>query len=252
MNSFRHLLLNLLLLAAFSTCAHAANIVIMIGEEEYHTWETLPDFAKHDLEPLGHHITLIQADLSDKNHFPGLIEALPKTDLLLVSVRRRTPHKEELAAVRAHLAAGKPLIGIRTASHAFALLPKATLTDQTLAIWPEFDAQVLGGNYTGHYGKDPATVTAVPGHETHPILNGIDLGKLIAHGGLYKNTPLQPTATPLLTGTIPGQISEPVAWTHQYGSKQSRIFYTSLGHAEDFQIPEFRRLLLNAFAWALK
>ncbi len=248
----RSLLLALaLLLGALLARSEAAHIVFMIGEDEYHTWETLPEFAKKDLEPLGHRVTIIQADAADKNRFPGIVAALRDADLLFLSVRRRTPPKEELDAVRAFLDSGKPLIGIRTASHAFALRPKETLADPTLAVWPELDALVLGGHYTGHHGKDKVAVTFSPGAEKHPILAGIADGSLLGNGGLYKNTPLEKTATPLLVGTIPSQPSEPVAWTHRYGPKQSRVFYTSLGHPDDFQNPAFRKLLVNSLAWAL-
>ena len=245
------LLFTALFLGALTFSAQAAHLVFLIGEDEYHTWETLPEFAKKDLDPLGHRITIIQADAADKNHFPGIVEALRDADMLLVSVRRRTPPVAELDAVRAFLAAGKPLIGIRTASHAFALMPKAVLADPKLAVWPEFDAAVLGGHYTGHHGKDKVAVTFAPGAEAHPILAGIAAGALAGNGGMYKNTPLEKAATPLLTGTIPEQPSEPVAWTHLQGPKQGRVFYTSLGHPDDFQNPAFRRLLLNGITWAL-
>lgn len=235
----------------FALPADAQNIVIMIGEDEYQTWESLPEFAKTDLEPLGYHITLIQADKEDKNQFPGLIEALKDADLLFVSVRRRTIPKEQLAAVRQHLEAGKPLIGIRTSSHAFALLPKATLDDPALAIWPEFDHEVLGGNYTGHYGREEAVVTVVEGQKDHSILKGFRPDQYIAHGGLYRNTPLQEGSVELLRGTVPGPRVEPLAWTHLYGPKKARIFYTSMGHIDDFKSEQFRLLLKNAIAWGL-
>ena len=64
---------------------------------------------------------------------------------------------------------------------------------------------------------------------------------------LYKNSPLQRTAWPLLVGTIPGEMPEPVAWTNQY--KKTRVFYTSLGSRDDFQNPEFVRLLHNGTRW---
>src|SRR5690242_4831299 len=86
------------------------HIVFMIGEDEYHTWDTLPDFAKHELEPRGYRITVIQQDPNDKNNFPGLVDALRSADLLFVSVRRRTPPRDQLSAVRGHLSAGKPLV----------------------------------------------------------------------------------------------------------------------------------------------
>ncbi len=253
MKRLRHLIFCVALFATLN--ASAAHLVFMIGEDEYHTWETLPEFAKTSVEPLGHRVTIIHADADDKNHFPGLIEALRDADLLFVSVRRRTPVKEQLDSIRAFLDSGKPLLGIRTASHAFSRLPKDkdTPLDPELAVWPEFDAQVLGGNYTGYY-RDEAktTLAAAPGAEDHAILAGIPLSAFIGHAKLYNNTPLAATATPLLIGTIPDHPGEPVAWTHRFGPRQARIFYTSLGHTEDFRDAAFRRLLLNAIAWGLE
>lgn len=250
-------LLLLLILLALALPSRASNIVMMIGEDEYHTWETLPDFAEKELKPLGHHVTIIHASKTDKNDFPGLVEALRDADLLLVSVRRRQPIKEQLDAVRAHVAAGKPLVGIRTACHAFALLPKATLTDPRLAIWPEFDPEVLGGHYVGHSGHgetDKTAVALVPGAESNEVLRGVMDSKLIGNGSLYQVSPLEKDCTPLLTGTIPAQpgvAAEPVAWTRLVGPKQMRVFFTSLGHWDDFSEPGFRHLLSNGIAWAL-
>src|ERR1051326_177901 len=230
-------------------------IVFMIGEDEYKTWETLPEFAKTELEPKGFRATIIQADPSDKNNFPGLIEAVRDADLLFISLRRRTPYKEQLEAVRAHLKAGKPLVGIRTACHAFALALNATQKldpNSKLAEWAEFDPEVLGGHYTGHHGASPRTsVSIARGAEAQPILAGVDVTKLSGNGSLYKVSPLASAASVLLMGAIPDQPPEPVAWTKIYGTNKARIFYTSLGHPDDFKNPEFRRVLINGIRWSL-
>jgi type 1 glutamine amidotransferase len=224
-------------------------VVFLIGEDEYKTWETLPVFAKKDLEWRGLQVTVVQQRSTDKHNFPGLVDAVRDADLLFVSVRRRALPKEQLEAVRAHLDAGRPLIGIRTASHGFA--PR----DQDAArgaAWPTFDPDVLGGHYTGHHGNETKSTLAVAsGGESNPILTGVDVAKLIGNGSLYKVSPLQADATPILMGAIPGQPAEPVAWTRAYGPKRARVFYTSLGHPQDFEEPAFRRLLLNAIQWAL-
>ena len=256
MKTIRHLLL-FLLLAVFVSEAQAARIVMMIGEDEYHTWETLPEFAEKELKPMGHQVTIIHADKEAKNNFPGLVEALRHADLLLVSVRRRTPVKEQLDAVRAHVAAGKPVVGIRTASHAFALLPKATLADSQHAIWPEFDPKVLGGHYAGHSGKgetDKTEISIIDAVKSHEILRGLSGKKFVGNGSLYLVSPLAEDCTPLLTGVIPAQPNvnaEPVAWTRIVGPKKMRVFYTSLGHWDDFAEADFRKLLVNGIAWAL-
>ena len=232
------------------------HIVFMIGEDEYKTWETLPAFAKTELEPNGFRVSIIQADSQDKNNFPGLVEALRDADLLFISLRRRTPRKEQLQAVRAHLEAGKPLVGIRTACHAFAPAPKdaeKVASNPELAAWAAFDPEVLGGHYTGHHGNgSKAAISVAPGASGHPILQGVDVSGLIGNGSLYKVSPVSETATLLLKGAIPGESPEPVAWTKIYGPKKARIFYTSLGHPDDLQNPEFRHLLANGIRWALK
>ena len=235
-----------------ATTAQTPHVVFMIGEDEYHTWETLPEFAKADLEPRGYRVTIVQADPANKNNFPGLVEALRTADALVLSVRRRTPPREQLDAVRAHLAAGKPLVGIRTACHAFALRPTDPPAVAPLATWQDFDPAVLGGHYTNHHPEGPpTTITLAPGARAHAIVSGISVARLVGAGSLYKVAPLEAGTSPLLIGEIPGQPAEPVAWTHLYGPRRARVFYTSLGHPEDFKNAEFRHLLANGVAWAL-
>ena len=252
----KHLASIAAVLAALSlsaaTAPRSAHIVFMIGEDEYHTWETLPDFAKQDLVPHGYRVTTIQQDSADKNNFPGLVDALKTADLLFVSVRRRTPPADQLNAIRAYLSAGKPLVGIRTACHAFALRPSDPPAEPRHAVWQTFDPEVLGGHYTNHHPDGPrTTITVASGAQSHQILKGIALSSLVGNGSLYKVSPLEPGTTTLLMGAIPDQPAEPVAWTHTYGQKHARVFFTSLGHPNDFTNPEFRRLLVNGIEWAL-
>jgi type 1 glutamine amidotransferase/nicotinamidase-related amidase len=233
----------------------AKNIVMLIGDDEYKTEVTLPAFAETELKPLGLNVTIVHADSQDKNQFPGMAEAVKSADLVLVSVRRRTPPKEQLDALRAHVAAGKPLVGLRTASHAWAVRSEkeiSTLEKQGLSVWQDFDPAVLGGSYKGHFGAGPKSeLSLAEGAAPHPILRGVKLDGFVGHGSLYKNTPLVSGTTPLLLGTIPNTPTEPVAWTNLAGEKQARVFYTSLGHIDDFQQPAFRKLLQNGVLWSL-
>jgi len=222
------------------------HVVFVIGEREYRTDESLPAFARQHLEPRGIRCTFVHADAEDGNRFPG-IEALKAADLLFLSVRRRALPIEQLDVVRQHVAAGKPVVGIRTASHAFDTRGNRP---EGHAEWPEFDPQVLGGNYHGHHGNGPQTTLRRDSNAAdHPILSGVSPDSFTSSGSLYKVSPLEKTATPLVVGSIPDQPSEPVAWTNTAGD--SRVFYTSLGHIGDFQSPDFNRLLTNAVFWAL-
>jgi len=232
-----------------------SRIVFLIGEEEYNTAETLPEFAKRDLEPRGFKVTLLQDQPTNRGSFAGLAEALAQADVLFISVRRRALPRLQLEAIRAHLDAGKPLIGIRTASHAFAPRDKEReelVVKDGRAEWPRFDPEVLGGNYQGHHGAGTRTlVTAATGAAGHPILAGVETATFHSPGSLYRVSPLAPSATVLLIGSIPGEAAEPVAWVNTYGPKHARVFYTSLGHPDDFGQPMFRQLLLNGLIWAL-
>ncbi len=235
----------------------AKRVVLMIGEDEYKTWETLPAFAEQELTPRGYAVRVIHSDPADKHNFPGLIEALKDADLLVVSVRRRSPPREQLDAIRRHLEAGKSLIGIRTASHAFAVRgadQEALASHPDRAEWTEFDREVLGGNYTGHHGEGPST-NVLPAPDApldHPIRVGLAGGGWSSVASLYRTGPLSPDAQTLLLGLIPGQPIQPLAWTRLYGDRRARIFYTSLGHESDFADSAFRQLLVNAVAWGLE
>ena len=84
-----------------------------------------------------------------------------KADLAVVSVRRRVLPAEQVAALRRFVSRGKPVVGLRTASHAFAPRGRAAVPEGRAA-WAEFDSDVLGGNYQGHHGEGPKTAI-VPG-----------------------------------------------------------------------------------------
>jgi putative heme-binding domain-containing protein len=219
--------------------------VFLIGEDEYRTEKTLPEFARKELEPLGIRCTFAIADPKKPHDFPG-VEALDDADLLVLSVRRRAPADHEMAIFRRYIEAGKPLVGIRTACHAFDTRGHAPPGHVE---WTTFDPDVLGGHYTNHYGNDikPA-IERAPSDKTSPILEGV-VTPFTAQGSLYKVSPLASSCIPLLMGTIPGHAPEPVAWIN--AKARARIFYTSLGHPGDFEIPAFRVLLRNAVLWAL-
>jgi len=221
-------------------------LLFVIAEKEYHTAETLPRYARAVwAETFGCPVAILEADRKDRNRIPGLAEALGRADVVVLSVRRRALPARDLAALRSYLAAGKPLVGIRTASHAF---DTRGAHPRGHAEWREFGREVLGCNYHGHHGAGPKTkVTTARGAKDHPVLAGVSV-PFEASGSLYKSSPLARSATPLLMGSIPGKKPEPVAWVNAY--RGGRVFYTSLGHPKDFDSPSFLRLLTNGILWA--
>ena len=223
------------------------HLVMVIGEDEYKTWETLPAFGRDELEDRFRVTYILSDDEKDKNDFPGL-EKIGEADVVLISVRRRVLPPEQMAAIRKFVADGKPLVGIRTACHAFSLRGK--VPPEGRVAWEEFDPEVLGGHYTGHHGnKVKPTLKLAEGAADHAILRGVDLNQLRANGSLYLVSPLAASTAPLLIGSIPNESAEPVAWTNAPQSG-GRVFFTSLGHPDDFQSPGFRKLLVNGIFWA--
>ena len=223
------------------------HVVVLMADDEYKSERTLPVFASQHLLK-NYRVTLLFNSDDDPNSIAGL-EALYDADVLLVSTRRKILTKVQLAKLRAYVASGRPVIGIRTASHAFSPRGNTPVADDRDS-WPTFDGDVLGGSYVGHHEPvGPVAITVEPGKESHLILQGVDVTKLKGVGTLYKVLPLASSATPLLSGSIPDQPSQPIAWTN-LSFASGRVFYTSLGHPDDFAQAEFQKLLRNAIDWA--
>jgi nicotinamidase-related amidase/type 1 glutamine amidotransferase len=222
------------------------HLVLILAEPEYQTTQTLPVFA---LKHLGKdfRVSTVYGSETDANDLPGL-DVLNEADLALISVRRRALPIKQMDMIRKFVASGKPLVGIRTASHAFSLRGKKS--PQGCATWESFDADVFGGHYTNHHGDGlKVEIKTADTAAGHPILTGVAVAELRGNGSLYKVSPLMKSATPLLMGSIPDKPSEPVMWTNTTEAG-GRVVYTSLGHADDFKEAAFNRLLSNAIHWA--
>jgi type 1 glutamine amidotransferase len=203
------------------------------GSVEYKSNETLPILKAHLEKQLGAVCTIHEVAKAN-DALPG-IDDLETCDVAVVYVKRVKLPPEQLAKVKRYVDSGKPIIGIRTASHAF----------QT---WLEFDAVVQGGDYKGHEKKDvPAPVTAADKANGHPVLAGVPT--FTTGGKLYLNPKLAGDVTVLLSADN-GNTKQPVAWVRDH--KGGRVFYTSLGVPDDFKDPAFLTLLTNAVTWTAK
>ena len=222
-------------------------VALIVAEDEYKTERTLPPFAAAQLGK-DFKTSFVFDSENDKNTLTGT-SAIADADVLLISARRRLFTEAQVAAIKKHVSAGKGIVGIRTASHAFSLRGKNDIP-KGHAAWPEFDAEVLGGSYTNHH-KDGSKVTVegISEAASQPILNGVFVSKLVGNGTLYKVSPLSASTTPLLMGTIPGEAAEPILWTN-LTAWGGRVVYTSLGHPDDFNEPDFVTLLRNAVYYA--
>jgi type 1 glutamine amidotransferase len=243
------LLVALSLGALFSRAAAAEGqrpkLVLLVSGQSYETERTLPAFAARFLEPQFRTVVVTGA-MDNVDHRFDHIEEISDADVLLVSVWRRAPPAEQMAVIRRYIASGRAVVGIATASHAFTPRPGAAPAAGSAA-WPEWDAEVIGGNYRGHHPiRFVTTVTAA--EASHPLLRGVTL-PFTSKMELNQVSPLRAGAQAILVGTIEGQPAEPVAWSFTR-SDGGRTFFTPLGHPEDFAQPAFQQLLLNGIRWA--
>ena len=203
---------------------------LVSGSLEYESNKTMP-ILQARLEKKGIVCSRAFLEGKDETRLPGL-ENLDKADVMVLFTRRLKLSGDDLDRFKKYCLAGKPIVGIRTASHA-------------VQTWLDLDKEVFGGDYTGHFGKGDSSIKIVDKAKNHPILAGIS--PFSTEGTLYKNAKIAADCEVLLTGSIP-EATMPVAWTRMY--KGARIFYTSLGHQKDFENENFLRLLENAVAWA--
>jgi nicotinamidase-related amidase len=227
------------------------HVVFISAEREYESQRTLPAFAAQQLGNR-YRCTFLAAtgpEGTARDEVPGL-EALPDADLLVLSMRRRSLPVPEMDHLERYLRAGKPLVALRTSVVA---LQTQRDPHPGYVVWQDFDREVLGCHYQGYNPKSRETgcdVWLAPEAAGHPVLAGVE-AKFHSPAWIYRQRPLAATARVLLVGRWSNEDpDEPVAWTNTY--QGGRVFYTTLGHPGDFQVPAFQRLLTNAIRWALE
>jgi type 1 glutamine amidotransferase len=241
-------------------------IAFVAAEGEYRSDACLPEFAHELLLKQGLNCEFAMGE--GQREGPGRhnienLQILEDADLAVLAIRRRALPAEKMAMIRNYINKGMPILGIRTASHAFdarknvpfsesGLPEKQGDNEKMLSQWPDFDRQILGGNYQGHYRvvQEGHQVAIVTGMEQHPILKGFPEAGYFSPSWLYKNRPLQSDrVSVLLVGTIPDKAPEPVLWTNDTG--RNKVVYSSMGHWDDWKIEAFRKLMTNSILYLL-
>jgi type 1 glutamine amidotransferase len=261
-------------------------IVLIAGANEYNPEIGLPILARILAARHGFDCTVLftvnkttgAIDPNVVDNIPGL-EALDQADLLVICARFRTLPDEQMKHVVDYLESGRPVIGLRTATHSFAY-PGNSRSKYEKYRWDNHDAafdggfgrQVLGETWITHHAPNGATSTRgviAPGAADSPILRGIADREIWGSTGVYGvRLPLLPNCQPLLLGEVieggkpsgkpvTGKLNDPmmpIAWTRTYSlaaGKTGRVFTTTMGSAADIENAAFRRLLVNACYWAL-
>jgi glycerophosphoryl diester phosphodiesterase len=229
--------------------------VFVTGDDEYRSEITMPMIAAI-LKQQGFRTSVARAVPRPqvRDNIEGL-EALETADLMVVFTRFRALPDSQLKYIERYLASGKPIVGLRTSTHAFLYPdgnPHAALNDG-------FGREVFGQKWITHHGHESSTDVALDAaNREHPVLRGVT--PFHATSWLYHVAPLAGSGnTVLLEGTTVNSShvkrfaeyppTQPVAWTREY--KGARVFFTTLGHPADFAQPPMRRLLINGILWAL-
>ncbi len=243
-------------------------IVLVAGDEEYRTEESCPMLAKILSQKHGFHCTVLfsidptagYVDPNNQKNIPGT-ELLDKADLLIIGTRFRQLPDDQLAPFARFLNAGKPVIGFRTATHAFTGGAKTGEFK-----WAEFGLKILGEKWVSHHGvhkKEGTRSTVVTSNGSHAILKGV--GEIFATTDVYGIANLdQTTATILLRGLVTESLDPaskavagkkndpamPLAWLREYtapnGTTKGQAFCTTLGASVDFADENLRRMIVNA------
>jgi Trehalose utilisation len=233
-------------------------VVFVAGDHEYGGEQTLPLIAAELEKNYGIRTKVLKSypDQNAEKDIPGL-EALKEADLAVFFLRWRQLPPDQLQFIDEYLNSGKPVMGFRTSTHAFNF-PKGHASEAWNAFGERAFGSPPGWGKAGHthYGHNSTTdVTVISEAAKHPILTGVP-ASFHASSWLYRVRPDYPPqdAVPLLLGKSvnpdKAAIDNPVAWTWK-NKANAKVFFTTLGHPEDFQQEGVQRLTVNAVHWLL-
>lgn len=243
-------------------------IVFIAGDEEYRSEESLPMLAKilsqrhgfdcdvlFSVDPTGTYV--------DPNNQKSVthVESIDKADLIIIQTRFRQWSPEEYEHLYKYLNAGKPFIGLRTATHSF------TGSGKTGDFkWSEFGLKILGETWVNHHGqhkKQGTRAVIEKANADHPILKGVQ--DVFGTSDVYTISHLDESKDKvLLRGAVTASLDPksepiegpknnpmmPVAWVHDYtapnGSAHGKSFCTTMGASVDLTNEDLRRLVVNA------
>jgi putative membrane-bound dehydrogenase-like protein len=257
------------------------HVVLLSGDEEYRSEEGLPMLAKILSQRHGFRCTVLFAvdpktgeiDPNNKASLPGS-EALESADAIVMLIRFRQWPEEAMSRFVKAYESGKPIIALRTSTHAFQFEEGSRLQD-----YNKFGENVLGEEWVSHWGrhKEEATRGVIePTAKDSPLLGGV--ANIFGDTDVYEAHP-PADATILVRGQVlAGMTPEsrpasyrkkratdggeqdvngpmmPIAWTRMHKNptgKTNHVFCTTMGAATDLTNEGLRRLVVNAVYWGL-
>ncbi len=257
------------------------HIVFLTGDEEYRSEEAGPMLAKILAFRHGFKCTVLFAidpetgviDPNNQTNIPGM-EALDDADLAVVNLRFRELPDEDMKHFVDFVNAGKPVIGLRTATHAFnySRNKESKYVDWSFNSrnWKGgFGQQVLGDTWISHHGNHKSESTrgvVFEPNQDHPVLRGVQ--DVWGPTDVYGVRNLTDDAVVLLQGQVLAGMQPddppvegpknnpmmPLAWVKEYKTETDntcKVFCTTMGASIDLKCEDLRRLIVNACFWGL-
>ncbi|MCA9248879.1 MAG: ThuA domain-containing protein, partial [Planctomycetales bacterium] len=257
------------------------HVVLISGDEEYRSEEGLPQLGKILAKHHGFKCTVLFAldengtiNPNNGRNIPGL-EALDSADLMIILTRFRNLPDAQMKHIDDYLRAGKPVIGLRTSTHAFNIPGNQTYAHYGNGYggekkeWKDgFGRLVLGEKWISHHGghKHESTRGVInEAMKDHPILRGCDdiWGDTDVYG---VRLPMPESCQTLVFGQVLKGMSPsdppvegkkndpmmPVAWIKSFqlpAGKPGQAFTTTMGSSTDLRSEGLRRLIVNAAYW---
>lgn len=256
-------------------------VVLITGDQEYRSEEALPQLARILAKRHGFDCTvLFTLDPQDGtinptiNNIPGL-EKLKDADLVILFARFLDLPDDQLKPILDYVESGRPVVALRTSTHAFNLTQGSYRKWSWNSTEPGFEGgfgrRVLGETWVahhGHHGVEGTRGIPAPGQEGNSILKGIAPGSIFGPTDVYTVAiPLPGDSQPVVLGEVTetleadskpvaakNQPMMPVAWTRTYRGaegKAGRVFTTTMGASQDLLSEGVRRMLVNASYWAV-
>lgn len=258
------------------------HIVLISGDDEYRSEEALPMLAKILTYHYGFKTTVLFAvdpetgeiKPDHQTNIPGMSH-LEEADLMILFTRFRELPDEAMVYFDEYLKDGKPLVAIRTSTHAFhysrnteSKYAHYDFRSETEGWEGGFGRKILGETWVDHHGVHGSEGTrglidGINERRDHLILRDVNdiWGPTDVYGvrdlsGDF-NVLVWGQSTAGMTPETPVNMEKsimPVAWTKSYqieNGKGGRVFTTTMGSSEDFESEDLRRLIINASYWAM-
>ena len=252
------------------------HIVLLSGDEEYRSEESMPQMGKILSERHGFKCTVLfsinketgEIDPNTLDNQPGM-QVLQSADLVIMALRFRNWPEEQGKYFVEYYQSGKPLIALRTSTHPFKM-PET----HPLKALNDFGKKVVGEQWVSHWGKHKVEATRgviEPGAEKNPLLRGVENvfgdtdvyeayppadAKILMRGLVLKGMKADDAPADYRKKRATDKVEQavndpamPVVWTREHvneAGKTNKVFTTTMGSATDLANEDLRRLIVNA------